>query len=95
MLPDGLQRQCSHCPKMDMNEENPSKFQFYLPVLLVPCPMEKINFQKKILGYFIIYLSIWSFMSHGCFTARSMLKCKENRELRVLFKTAQDQIREN
>jgi hypothetical protein len=27
--------------------------------------------------------------------AGSMLKCKEKRELRVLFKTVQDQIREN
>ena len=34
-------------------------------------------------------------MSHGCFTARNMLKCKEKRELRVLFKTVQGQIREN
>ena len=34
-------------------------------------------------------------MSHGGYTARNMLKCKEKRELRVLFKTVQGQIREN
>ena len=43
----------------------------------------------------INYLSIYSFMSHGGFTARNMLKCKEKKELRVSFKTVQDQIREN
>ena len=26
----------SHCAKMEMNEEKPSKFQFHFPVLLVP-----------------------------------------------------------
>ena len=58
-------------------------------------PMDRTRYLKNVLGYFIIYLTIWSFMSHGCFTARNMLKCKEKRELRVLFKTVQDQIREN
>ena len=57
--------------------------------------MDGPRYLKKKMGYFIIYLSIWYFMSHGCFTARNMLKCKEKRELRVLFKTVQDQIREN
>ena len=57
--------------------------------------MDRPRYLKKNLGYLIIYLSIWYFMSHGCFTARNMLKCKEKRELRVLFKTLQDQIREN
>ena len=57
--------------------------------------MDKPRYLKIFLGYLIIYLSIYSFMSHGGFSARNMLKCKEKRELRVLFKTVQDQIREN
>ena len=57
--------------------------------------MDRPRYLKKNLGYFTTYLSIWSFMSHGRFTARNMLKYKEKRELRVLFKTVQDQIREN
>ena len=32
------------------------------------------RYLKNILGYDINYLSIWSFMSHGFFTAGSMLK---------------------
>ena len=57
--------------------------------------MDGPRYLKFFLGYLIIYLSIWYFMSHGCFTARIMLKCKEKRELRVLSRTVQDQIREN
>ena len=57
--------------------------------------MDGPRYLNFFLGYLIIYLSIWYSMSHGCFTARNMLKCKEKRELRVLFKTVQDQIRKN
>ena len=31
----------SHCPKLNVNEEKPSKFQFNFPTLLGPCPMLK------------------------------------------------------
>ena len=31
----------SHCAKMKIIKEKPSKFQFHFPVLLVPCPMKK------------------------------------------------------
>ena len=30
-----------HCPKLNVNEEKPSKFQFNFPTLLGPCPMLK------------------------------------------------------
>jgi hypothetical protein len=36
--------------------------------------MDGPKYLNFFLGYDIKYLSIWSFMSHGCFTARSMLK---------------------
>ena len=36
--------------------------------------MDGPRYLKKILGYAIKYLSIWYFISHGCFTARSVLK---------------------
>ena len=36
--------------------------------------MDGPGYLKKILGYPIKYLSIWYFISHGCFIARSMLK---------------------
>ena len=39
----------SHCPKMEMNEEKPSKFQFHFPVLRVPCPMKKKLSEEKLL----------------------------------------------
>ena len=31
----------SHCPKINMNEKKPSKFQFNFSALLGPCPMLK------------------------------------------------------
>jgi hypothetical protein len=36
--------------------------------------MDRPRYLKKKLGYPIKYLSIWYFISHGCFTARSVLK---------------------
>ena len=36
--------------------------------------MDRPRNLKIFLGYLIIYLSIWYFMSHGCFTARNMLE---------------------
>ena len=36
--------------------------------------MDRPRYLKKNLGYPIKYLSIWYFISHGCFTARSVLK---------------------
>ena len=36
--------------------------------------MDGPRYLKKNLGYAIRYLSIWYFISHGCFTARSVLK---------------------
>ena len=65
------------------------------PIYLFENHMDGPRYLKIVLGYVIIYLSIWYFMSHACFTARNMLKCKEKRELRVLFKAVQKQIREN
>ena len=38
-----------HCPKINMNEKNPSKFQFNFPALLGPCPMLKKIIKKKFL----------------------------------------------
>ena len=37
----------SHCFKMEMNEEKPSKFQFHFPVLLVPYLMKKQLSEKS------------------------------------------------
>ena len=37
-----------HCPKMEMNEEKPSKFQFHFPLMLVPSPMKKKLSKKKV-----------------------------------------------
>ena len=48
--------------------------------------MEGPRYLKNVLGNDISYLSIWSFMSHGCFTATNMSKFNEKRELRVWFK---------
>ena len=36
--------------------------------------MDGPRYLKKILGYANKYLSIWYFISHGCFIARSVLK---------------------
>ena len=36
--------------------------------------MDGPGYLKKILGYPIKYLSIWYFITYGCFTTRSMLK---------------------
>ena len=36
--------------------------------------MDGLRYLKKNLGYAIKYLSIWYFISHGCFTAGSVLK---------------------
>ena len=36
--------------------------------------MDGPRYLKKFLGYAIKYLSIWYFISYGCFTARSVLK---------------------
>ena len=37
----------THCAKMEMNEEKPSKFQFHFPVLLVPYLMKKQLSEKS------------------------------------------------
>ena len=38
---------CPQCPKLEMNEEEPSKFKFHFTVLLVPCPMKKKLSEKS------------------------------------------------
>ena len=66
-----------------------------IPFIRIENHMDGPRYPRIFLEYVILYLSIWSLMSHACFIARNMLKCKEKRELRVWSKTVQDQIREN
>ena len=41
----------THCAKIEMNEEKPSKFQFHFPVLLVPYLMkEKLSKKSFVFG---------------------------------------------
>ena len=48
----------SHCPKMNMNEEKMSQFQFHFPGLLVPYPMPKFFLRNPTGGAWSSFLII-------------------------------------